>query len=275
MPRISFDAAALYSFYHAATPMIPGRYGWSGGMGGRAIIAAPCHISLMKHDGWLPVGETDPFRKRFHISRAELVADGIVHAVGIVLAIAAGSALLALSAMRAPLAEYVAVVFYVTSLLTVLSVSCAYNLWPVSAVKSTLRRFDHAAIYLLIAGTYTPFLAQLEGTAAVSMLVIVWGAAIIGISIKLFLPGRFDRLAIIFYLAIGWSGVVVAGDLMAILPANTLRLTIAGGVTYSTGVLFFVWPRLRFQAAVWHSFVVLGAALHLAAMMDLLVINRL
>ncbi len=229
----------------------------------------------MKECNRLSAGKSDPFLQRFHISRAELWADGIVHAVGIVLAIAAGSALLGLSALRTAPAEYVSVVFYVASLLTVLSVSCAYNLWPVSRAKWILRRFDHAAIYLLIAGTYTPFLAQLEGTSATAMLALVWAAATVGIATKLLLPGRFDRLAILFYLAIGWSGIVVAGDLAAILPVSTMWLTIAGGMAYSAGILFFVWNGLRFQSAVWHSFVVAGAALHLAAMMDMLVISRL
>jgi len=104
-----------------------------------------------------------PFVGRWHYSRAEMIADGIVHAVGIVLAIAAGSALLALAAFHAGPGEYVAAVFFVVSLLTVLSVSLTYNLWPVtSPAKWILRRFDHAAIYLLIAATYTPFLAQLD-----------------------------------------------------------------------------------------------------------------
>jgi hemolysin III len=209
-------------------------------------------------------------------SRTELIADGIVHAVGIVLAIAAGSALLAMSPFHTAPAEYAAVVFYVASLLTVLSISCAYNLWPVSPVKWMLRRFDHAAIYLLIAGTYTPFLAQLDDAAiARTMLAVVWSAAAIGMTIKLFLPGRFDRLAVVFYLAIGWSGAAIAGTLLETLPASTVWLMVAGGVAYSCGVVFFVWRTLRFQSAVWHSFVVTGAGLHLAAVMDCLVINRL
>ncbi|TIU59310.1 MAG: hemolysin III family protein, partial [Mesorhizobium sp.] len=98
-----------------------------------------------------------PFMGRWHYSRAEMIADGVVHAVGIVLAIAAGSALLALAAFHTGPGEYIAAAFYVVSLLTVLSVSLAYNLWPVSSpAKWILRRFDHAAIYLLIAATYTP-----------------------------------------------------------------------------------------------------------------------
>jgi hemolysin III len=217
-----------------------------------------------------------PFSGRFHYSRAELIADGVVHAVGIVLAISAGSILLAFSVFHTGPWEYVAAVFYVVALLTVLSVSCAYNLWPVSPAKWVLRRFDHAAIYLLIAGTYTPFLAQLADIATARiMLSVVWGAAAIGIAVKLVFPGRFDRLAVVFYLAIGWSGVLILRSVMATLPATTLWLIAAGGVVYSVGVVFFAWHKLRFQAAVWHAFVVIAAGLHLAAVMDCLVINRL
>lgn len=217
-----------------------------------------------------------PFMGRWHYSRAEMIADGIVHAVGIVLAIAAGSALLALAAFHTGPGEYVAAAFYVVSLLTVLSVSLAYNLWPVSPAKWILRRFDHAAIYLLIAATYTPFLAQLDGSPlAVSMIILVWVAAAIGIAIKVLLPGRFDRLAIVFYLAIGWSGIVLVEPLVQTLPTTSIALIVAGGIVYSCGVIFFAWKGLRFHNALWHGFVVTGASLHLAAMVDCLVINRL
>jgi len=218
-----------------------------------------------------------PFMGRWHYSRAELIADGIVHAVGIVLAIAAGSAMLVLAASRAGPGEYVAAVFYVVALLTVLSVSLAYNLWPLdSPAKWVLRRFDHSAIYLLIAATYTPFLAQIGASPLAGwMIVLVWTAAIAGIAVKVLLPGRFDRLAIVFYLVIGWSGLVLAGPLVATLPPASLALILAGGVIYSCGVVFFAWQGLRFHNALWHGFVVAGAGLHLAAMLDCLVVSRL
>jgi hemolysin III len=204
-----------------------------------------------------------------------LIADGIVHAVGIVLAISAGSILLAFSFFHAGLWEYAAAVFYVVSLLTVLSISLAYNLWPVSKAKWVLRRFDHAGIYLLIAGTYTPFLVQASDEASVGpMVAIVWGAAALGMAMKLFLPGRYDRLSVVFYLAIGWSGAVFGRSLLDVLPPTTLWLIVAGGIFYSAGVVFFAWRSLRFQTALWHAFVVAGAALHLFAVMDCLVINR-
>ncbi|MER8371176.1 hemolysin III family protein [Mesorhizobium sp. M1409] len=218
-----------------------------------------------------------PFIGRWHYSRAEMIADGIVHAVGIVLAISVGSALLALSAFRVGPGEYIAAAFYVVSLLTVLSVSMTYNLWPVSSpAKWVLRRFDHAAIYLLIAATYTPFLAQLEGSPLARwMIVLVWTAAVLGIAVKVFFPGRFDRLAIGFYLAIGWSGIILVKPLVQTLPTTSIALIVAGGIVYSCGVVFFAWKGLRFHNALWHGFVVTGAGLHLAAMVDCLVINRL
>lgn len=216
-----------------------------------------------------------PFWGRFDYSRGEMIADGVVHAVGIVLAIAAGSALLSLAAFHAGPGEYIATIFYVVSLLTVLSISFAYNLWPLTPAKWVLRRFDHAAIYLLIAATYTPFLAQLDDAAMTGwMIAVVWGAAVAGMAIKIFLPGRLDRLAVVFYLAIGWSGIVVIEPLLDTLPPVTIGLILAGGIVYSAGVVFFVWRGLRFQNALWHGFVVTGAGLHCAAIIDCLVVAR-
>mgnify|MGYP001218857134 CR=1 FL=1 len=217
-----------------------------------------------------------PFMGRWQHSRAELIADGIVHTVGIVLAIAAGSALLSVSAFHAGFGEYLAAVFYVVAVLTALSISMTYNLLPVSRAKWILRRFDHSAIYLLIAATYTPFLTQLDDQALVArMIAVVWGAATVGIFIKMVLPGKLDRLAVVFYLALGWSGVVILQPLLDTLPATTLGLILAGGIVYSCGVIFFAWQGLRFQAAVWHGFVVAGTGLHFAAVIDVLVLNRL
>lgn len=216
-----------------------------------------------------------PYAGRFHYSRGELIADGVVHVVGLILAISASSVLLALSARHADPWEYIGTVFYVASLLTMLSLSAAYNMWPVSPAKWVLRRFDHAAIFLLIAGTYTPFFAQVDDPfTARLMLGFIWGAAALGIAIKLLFPGRFDRLAIVFYLAMGWSGAVVFNTLSATLPPATLWLIAAGGAVYSFGVIFHVWQRLRYQTALWHACVLLGAALHLGAVMDSMVIAR-
>jgi hemolysin III len=106
------------------------------------------------------------------------------------------------------------------------------------------------------------------------MIAIVWCSAVAGMAIKLFLPGRFDRLAIVFYLTMGWSGMVVIRPLLDTLPPATLVLILAGGIVYSAGVVFFIWRGLRFQNALWHGFVVTGAGLHCAAVIDCLVVAR-
>ncbi|HTJ58668.1 MAG TPA: hemolysin III family protein [Devosiaceae bacterium] len=216
---------------------------------------------------WVP-------RRRFSV--AELVADGIVHGIGIVAGATAGAMIVALAVLKTAPAEAPALLVYVSSLVALLSVSMAYNLWPVSPIKSVLARLDQAAIFLFIAGTYTPFLAVLGGsTTAIVMMVLVWGASLVGIGLKLIVPERFGRLAILLYLAIGWSGVFVFHQLAATLPPVALWLLVAGGVLYSLGIIFHLWDRLRFQNVVWHGFVVVGAMVHLAAMLDCMVISRL
>jgi hemolysin III len=216
-----------------------------------------------------------PFRGRYEHTRAERIADGVVHAIGITAALSLGAVLLTFAAFQASPGEYAAAILFVICLLTVLSVSLAYNLWPISPTKWVLRRIDHAGIYLLIAATYMPFLAQLDDSSlALQMGILIWGAAAMGIVVKLFLPGRFDRLSIAFYMAIGWSGVLVAKSVVNALPASTLWLLLGGGLAYSAGVIFFLWDRLRFQSATWHGFVVLGGGMHLAAVMDCLVVAR-
>lgn len=215
-------------------------------------------------------------REQRPYSRAELVVDGAVHVFGLIVAIAAGSILLAFAILETAPEVAPALVVYVGSLVAVLGVSLAYNLWPVSPIKMVLARFDQAAIFLFIAGTYTPFLAVLGGTTTgVLMTTFVWGASLVGVALKLIVPERFGRLAIALYLAIGWSGILVFQSLAQTLPATTLWLLLAGGVTYSLGIVFHLWERLKFQNAVWHVFVVTGASLHLWAVIDCMVIHRL
>jgi hemolysin III len=215
-------------------------------------------------------------REQRPYSRAELWVDGAVHVLGLIVAIAAGSILLAFAILETAPEIAPALVVYVGSLVAVLGVSLAYNLWPVSPIKKLLARFDQAAIFLFIAGTYTPFLAVLGGTTSgVLMTSFVWGASLIGVALKLIVPERFGRLAIVLYLAIGWSGILVFQSLAQSLPHSTMWLLLAGGVTYSLGIVFHLWERLKFQNALWHVFVVTGATLHLWAVIDCMVIHRL
>jgi hemolysin III len=213
-------------------------------------------------------------RTRRPYTLAELVVDGVVHSVGLVKALVFGTLLLVLAAQGDAAEHIAALSLYVGTLVAVLGISLAFNLWPVSPVKRFLARLDQAAIFLFIAGTYTPFLAVIGDTpAAPVMTSLIWGASLVGVALKLIVPERFGRLAIVLYLAIGWSGVLVFQLLAAALPASTLWLLLAGGITYSAGIVFHLWERLHFQNALWHVFVVAGASLHLWAVIDVMVLK--
>ena len=206
---------------------------------------------------------------RWNYDRAELIADGIVHGVGVFSAIIGTTVLIVLAAVFASAYEIVTVSVYAAGLLAMLGFSAAYNLWPVSQRKWLLRRFDHSAIYVLIAATYTPIFAQLQDRVfAMSLLAGVWGVAAIGVVLKLVFPGRFDRLSVGLYLAMGWSGIIAYDAGLSSLPRVALWLIFAGGLLYSFGVIFHAWQRLRFQNVIWHCFVLLGAACHYTAVLD-------
>ena len=182
----------------------------------------------------------------------------------------AATVLIVLTAVYASAFEVAVVSVYVAGLLAMLVLSATYNLWPISPAKWLLRRFDHSAIYVLIAATYTPFITQLKDSIfAVALLIGVWCVAIVGAVLKLMLPGRFDRLSVGLFLAMGWSGAMLYDAVVAALPAMALWFVIAGGALYSLGVIFHAWQRLRFQNVIWHSFVLLGAACHYTAVLDL------
>ena len=207
---------------------------------------------------------------RWNYDRAELIADGVVHGIGVLGGLIAATVLIVLTAIYATAFEVAVVSVYVAGLLTMLVLSATYNLWPVSRAKWVLRRFDHSAIYVLIAATYTPVIMQVKDSIfAVAMLIGVWCVAIVGVVLKLALPGRYDRFAVGLYLAMGWSGIMLYDAVVTALPAMALWFVVAGGALYSLGVIFHAWQRLRFQNAIWHSFVLLGAACHYTAVLDL------
>jgi hemolysin III len=201
---------------------------------------------------------------------AELTADKLVHIVGITLgligAIWLGIRIPSLSSAG----ERLAFAVYAFGLLAMLSASAAYHLWPRTRVKWWLRRIDHSAIYVLIAGTYSPFIVQVqEGWTPVILLGFVWTVALVGLLVKLFMPHRLDGLSTILYLALGWSGVAAYEALASALDPGTVWLLAIGGISYSAGVIFHLWESLRFQNAIWHLFVLVAAAIHYVAVIGL------
>src|SRR6266567_6921749 len=204
--------------------------------------------------------------------RAEIIADAVVHAIGVCLGLIGVT--IVMIAVNIERIEIAPITVYVIGLVTMLALSAAYNMWPVSPAKWVLRRFDHSAIYLLIAGTYTPFLAQMKNVLASAGLGVgVWVSAAIGMALKLALPGRFDRLAVVLCLLLGWSGVIAYDSLASALPSASLWLLAIGGILYSLGTLFHVWRGLRFHNAIWHGFVLLAASCHYSAVLACLDIS--
>ncbi len=208
---------------------------------------------------------------RWNYDRAELIADGIVHGLGVFSGLIAATVLIVLAAVFATAYEVVTVSVYSVGLLAMLVLSAIYNMWPVSPRKWFLRRFDHPAIYLLIAATYTPFPSRRSPTPrlAISLLAGVWSVAITGIVIKLVYPGRFDRLAVVLYLAMGWSGLMAYDAVFTPLPPLTMWFVRRRRHAVYAGVVFHAWQRLRFQNAIRHAFVLLGAACHYTAVLDM------
>jgi hemolysin III len=195
----------------------------------------------------------------------ELLADGIVHALALLAGLIAFPILLFHALQTAGVGMFAALAVYAAGFFLMWGFSLAYNMAPPSALKWLLRRFDHSMIYVMIAGTYTALIPHLDWGWAWTLGIVVWIGAVLGIVVKVVLPGRYDRLAILAYVMLGWVGVIAIGPVSTALPSVSLWLILAGGVTYVAGVGFHVWERLQFQNAIWHGFVAVAAGLHFAA----------
>ena len=161
-----------------------------------------------------------------------------------------------------------AIAVYLLALLAMLAASASHNLRRRRAGEDRRRRLDHAAIFAMIAGTYTPFTARLlPDGLAIEMTAAVWVAALAGIVMKLKFPRRIERFSILLYLAMGWQGLIIFPYLSA-LPTQPAILILAGGILYSLGTGFHAWRRLPFQNAVWHAFVMVAAGCHYAAIWE-------
>lgn len=204
-----------------------------------------------------------------HPTRAEYIADAVVHALGIGVGIVGAVALIIVAIVRGEPLAITSVAIYAAGLLMMLSCSAAYNVFRKSRHRALLRRLDHSAIFVMIAGTYTPFtVIGLDGAWAVGLTATIWGAATLGVIGKLVRPNWPDASTIVLYIAMGWVGVLAIDPLMESLGATTLILIAAGGLLYTIGVVFHVWERLPFQNAVWHGFVLAAAVVHYVAVLD-------
>ncbi len=201
---------------------------------------------------------------RFH--RVERLSDAALHLLGLALALAAVPALVLLCVLRrGDAASVTAVSIYGISLLAMLSCSAIYNITGPGPRTAIYKRMDHSAIYIKIAGSYTP-LVMLTGAGGPALLAVLWIAALGGSSLKIAAPDRLRGFGIMLYVGMGWAGVFLGGELLAALDPSARVLVMSAGGLYTLGVPFFLWEGLPFHRPIWHAFVFTASGLLYAAM---------
>ena len=200
-------------------------------------------------------------------SVGEEVANGISHGIGLVGAMIGTPILLLAALHHRNIPFLIGTIIFTTTMLLVYLASTVYHGWPQTRVKSILQTIDHSAIFLLIAGTYTPFaLGPLRGAGGLTMLGIVWALALFGVVMKATRGALRDRkLAMTLYLGTGWLAVIFIRPLALTIPLSALLCLIVGGIAYTAGTLFFANEKVRYAHFVWHLFVLAGTSCHFAA----------
>jgi hemolysin III len=205
----------------------------------------------------------------------ELAADRIIHIMGILAGLVGAAIMMGIAADIVDRSTLSATLVYSVCLLTMLGCSAAYNLASSASRREFLRQLDHAAIFLMIAGTYTPFTTcRLHGVWAIGMTAAVWTGALTGAVIKLICPSRIERVSIVAYLGLGWIILAGARPMLGSVDVWTAVLIGVGGVLYSIGAGFHLWRTLPFHKAIWHSLVLVAASCHYAAVLHGVVLAR-
>ena len=207
-----------------------------------------------------------PYPPRHYPTPAAKCADLVVHVVGLTLALVGGIVLLALAVRAGSISKIVGVSIYGAGVLAMLAFSTAYN-FAKPQYRPLLRRLDHAGIFVMIAGSYTPFTLGLPGAWSWAMTTAVWSIATLGAVGKLVLTGVGRKFWVVVYLVLGWMVVVALKPMTDSLAWYAMALLVTGGVLYSTGVIFYVNKKLKFARAIWHGHVVAAAAAHWAAVL--------
>jgi hemolysin III len=204
----------------------------------------------------------EPIAERKH----EELANTLTHGAGVVGSVAVTALLVTLAALRHDPFAIVGCAVFGAALLMLYTASTLYHAARSERLKRRLRVFDHCAIYVLIAGTYTPFtLMALRGGWGWSLFGVIWGLAAVGVAFKLFFTGRFEALSTGVYLGMGWLVLIAAGPMSRLLPVLTLVLLAAGGLAYTAGTVFYASRRIPYAHAIWHLFVLAGSGLHAVA----------
>ena len=196
----------------------------------------------------------------------EELANRLTHALGAAFSLAGLVLLVVFSARHGDAWQVVSTAIFGTTLVLLYSSSTLYHSFRNERLKGRLQKFDHAAIFLLIAGTYTPFvLVTLRGPWGWTLFGVVWGLAVAGVALKFRFAGRYKLVSTLIYVGMGWLVIVALKPLSAALPAAGLKLLVAGGLCYTGGAVFYLWHRLPYHHAIWHLFVLGGSACHWAA----------
>jgi hemolysin III len=201
-----------------------------------------------------------------HYPRSEELANRLTHGLGALLGVAGLVLLVVASSRHGNVWHVVSTAIFGVTLVLLYTASTLYHSVSDEGRQRLLQKFDHAAIFLLIAGTYTPFvLVTLRGPWGWSLFGVVWGLAVVGVTLKFWFAGRFRVVSTVIYVAMGWLVMIAIKPLMAALPAGGLHLLVAGGLSYTGGAVFYLWKRLPYHHAIWHLFVLGGSACHWAA----------
>ncbi|GMU43253.1 MAG: hemolysin III family protein [Xanthomonadales bacterium] len=200
--------------------------------------------------------------------RLEELLNALTHGIGAVVALAGAAVLITLASVYADVWAIVGSAVYGSSLLLLYVASTLYHAIHHAPTKARLKIFDHCMIYVLIAGTYTPFtLTSLRGVWGWTLFGLIWGLAVAGVIFKLFYTGRFKGLSTAIYLAMGWLVVIALDPLMRSLPGSAFAWLLAGGIAYTAGTLFYMSRRLPYAHAIWHAFVIAGSVCHFTAVL--------
>lgn len=196
----------------------------------------------------------------------EEIANCATHGLGAILSIVALTLMVVYASLGGDAWRVVSVSIFGATLIILYVASTLYHAFPQPPVKRVMRILDHSAIYLLIAGTYTPFLlVNMRGPWGWSLFGVLWGIAAAGCLFKAFFIGRWDKLTTVLYVAMGWTIVVAIKPTLAVVPTGALVLMLIGGLSYTAGTLFYSWSRLPFNHAIWHLFVLGGSTTHFFA----------
>jgi len=199
----------------------------------------------------------------------EEIANAITHGIGALASAAAGAVLVTLATLHGTRLQMISAIIFCASLVLLYTSSTLYHAIPSPAAKRRLKVFDHCAIYMLIAGTYTPFaLIGLRGAVGWWLFGVSWGLAAIGMTFKLFFTGRFKLFSTLVYIGMGWMAVFAIRPMIENIPLSALVWLVVGGVAYTAGTLFYHNERLRYSHAVWHLFVLAGSTCHFVAVIS-------